>query len=460
MRGRRGPADPTLRYKEIAVPKARAIKGTRGPDPDEPAGKTEVYMRKSTLFAGLVAGISFMAANAAQAVEIEYWQYVFETRVKAMDQLIANFQKANPGITVKHTTFPYADYQTRIIAANMAGQGPDVMQLFYGWLDKFAAGKLLQPLPKDAFPHDKIEADFFPIVSAMKRGEDYYGLPTAVRSLALFYNKKLFTEAGLDPAKPPQTLDEYVAAAEKIAKRDASGNMVVAGSTLDMGGQDHQWWREVLIRQFGGTPYTENDRKVAYNSEAGIKALKFYTSLQLEKKIGAAGFMDEGQAAFRGGKAGMTIDGTFRLGSFSKITDFEWGVTELPANAQGVRSNYASYFANGISAKASGEKLEASKKFLAYLTSPEAMKVWLDVVGELPARRAAALTEENLKNPIYGPFLKGLEYAHTTLFVDEAAQRQNSIDMANRVLLEGQSVEDSIAQAAEAEQEIIDAAKP
>lgn len=417
-------------------------------------------MRKATLFAGLVAGFSTFAFNAAQAVEIEYWQYVFDTRVKAMDQLIAEFQKANPDITVKQVTFPYADYQTRVIAANMAGNGPDVMQLFYGWLDKFVAGGILQPLPADAFPHDKIEKEFFPIVSAMKRGEDYYGLPTAVRSLALFYNKKLFAEAGLDASNPPKTIDEFVAAAQKIAKHDGAGNLTVAGSTMDMGGQDHQWWREVLIRQFGGEPYTDNDQKVAYNSEAGEKALSFYTSLQLEKKIGQVGFMDEGQAAFRAGKAGMTIDGTFRLGSFRTIKDFEWGVTELPANAEGVRSNYASYFANGINAKTTGEELEASKKFLAYITSPAAMDIWLKTVGELPAMRSAALTETNLKDPIYAPFLKGLEYAHTTLFMDEQAQRQNAIDMVNRVLLEGQSAKDSLAQAAEAEQEIIDAAKP
>lgn len=413
-------------------------------------------MRRTMLFAGLIAGFSTLALNAAQAVEIEYWQYVFDSRVKAMDQLIENFEKANPDITVKQTTFPYADYQTRVIAAKMGGQGPDVMQLFYGWLDKFVAGGLLQPLPADAFPHDKIESEFFPIVSAMKRGDDYYGLPTAVRSLALFYNKKLFTEAGLDPANPPKTLDEYVAAAEKLTKRDANGNLIVAGATLDMGGQDHQWWREVLVRQFGGEPYV--DGKVAYNTEAGEKALKFYTDLQLEKKIGQAGFMDEGQAAFRAGMAGMTVDGTFRLGAFKSIEGFEWGVTELPANAEGVRSNYASYFANGISSKTEGEKLEASKKFLAYISSPEAMDVWLKTVGELPARREAAMTEANLTDPIYGPFLKGLDYARTTMFVDEAAQRQNTIDMVNRVLLEGQPVKESLAQGAEAEQAIIDGA--
>lgn len=401
--------------------------------------------------AGLAAGISFLALGSAQAVEIEYWQYVFDSRVKAMDQLIENFEAANPDITVKHTTFPYADYQTRVVAAKVAGQGPDVVQLFYGWLDQFVSGGLIQPLDPAVFPHDAIEADFFPIVSAMKRGDDYYGLPTAVRSLALFYNKAIFAEAGLEA---PQNLEELLAAAEATTKRDGSGNITSAGITMDMAGQDHHWWREVLIRQNGGEPY-DAEGNVAYDSEAGAAALKFYTDLQTEHNVGLVGFMDEGQAAFRAGLAAMTIDGTFRLGAFAD-NPFEWGVVELPADANGLRSNYSSYFANAIGATAEGEELEAAQKFLQYISSPEAMEIWLDVVGELPARRDVALTETNLADPILGPFLAGLDYAHTTQFYDEAGQRQVAIDMVNRVLLEGQSIEDSLSHAAQAEQAIID----
>jgi multiple sugar transport system substrate-binding protein len=87
------------------------------------------------------------------------------------------------------------------------------------------------------------------------------------------------------------------------------------------------------------------------------------------------------------------------------------------------------------------------------------MKVWMEVVGELPARRTAALTPENIAHPVYGPFLKGLEYAHTTLFKDEAAQRQVAIDMANRVLIGNEDPKTSLAKAAEAEQAILDRAK-
>lgn len=409
------------------------------------------------VYAGLTTlALAATAAGSAQAVEIEYWQYVYETRIDAIDQLIEKFEAENPDITVKHTTFPYADYQTKVAASLAAGMGPDVVQLFYGWLDNFVGAGMLQPLSHEAFPPAMIEEEFFPIVAAMKRDGEYYGLPTAVRSLALFYNKDLFEAAGLDPNSPPQTLEEFVEAAKQAVQRDEAGNMTSAGLAMDMGGQDHQWWREVLVRQFGGVPYTDDYRTVAYNDEAGRQALEFYTDLQLEHKIGQVGFMDEAQAAFRAGRAAMTIDGTFRLGSFETIEDFEWGVTELPANADGMRSNYASYWANAITAKAEGEKLAAAEKFLAYISSPEAMEIWLEVVGELPARRAVALTEENLSDPIYGPFLKALDYAQTTLFVDEAAQRQITIDMANRVLIEGQDPAESLEQAAEAEQELLD----
>ena len=405
---------------------------------------------------GLMVSVGAVAGAKAQTVEIEYWQYVFDARVKAMTELIKRFEAANPNIKVKQTTFPYADYQTKIAAAMPAGQGPDVVQLFYGWLDNFVGAKFIQPLPRDAFPPAAIEKEFYPIVSAMKRDGEYYALPTAVRSLALFYNKKLFQEAGLDPNTPPKTVDELLDFAKKTTKRDGAGNMLSAGITLDFPGQDYHWWRETLLRQNGGAPYSDDNRKVTYDSEAGAKSLNWYADLQRVHKVGQVGFMDEGQAAFRAGRAAMTVDGSFRLGAFGGIKAFEWGVAELPASADGKKANFASYWVNGITTKPTGEKLEAAKKFLAFVTTPEAMQLWLETVGELPARKAAAETEKNLNHPVYGPFLKALNYSHATVFVDEMAQRQVSLDMLNRVLLQNQDAKAALAEAAKAEQPILD----
>ena len=90
---------------------------------------------KKTLL-GLITGATIaLSSGASQAVEIDYWQYFYQTRVTAIDTLIEQFEAENPGITVKQTNFPYADYRTKVAAAIPAGEGPDLVQLFYGWLN-------------------------------------------------------------------------------------------------------------------------------------------------------------------------------------------------------------------------------------------------------------------------------------------------------------------------------------
>ena len=389
----------------------------------------------------------------ANAVEIEYWQYTYKSRVAAIDKLIANFQNENPGITVKHTNFPYADYRKKVSIAISSGDGPDLVQLYYGWLNDFRDGGLIQPLPQDIFSHSDIESDFFKMVSSMKVDGEYWGLPTAVRSLALFYNNDLFKEAGL--SGPPETLDQMVDYAKKLTKTDSNGDYLQIGFGVDTDGQDHHFWREVLVRHFGGQPYSDDGQKIAYNSAAGAQALKYLTDFEKTHKTGSNGFMNRGQDAFAAGKAGMVLDGSFRISKFNKTEGLNFAISELPGH-NGKRYNFSSFWANAISTKAEGEKKEAAAKFLKYLTSDEAMQVWLDTVGELPAKPSVALVEANKQHPQYGPFIRGLDYATATTFISEKPQRQSLIDSYDMVVLKDMSPEDALAKVAKKEQELFD----
>ncbi|WP_231592751.1 extracellular solute-binding protein [Pelagovum pacificum] len=417
--------------------------------------KTMNSRLRTTIAATMTSGVALLSAAPAMAqVEIEYWQYFFDARVTAMEQLIENFEEANPDITVKMTTFPYDNYRTQVAAAIPAGEGPDVVQLFYGWLNDYVEAELIQPLPTDTFPAETIESEYFPMVQAMEIDGEYWALPTAVRSLALFYNKRLFEDAGIEG--PPETLDELVDYAIQLTERDGAGNLTQAGLTTGMTAQDHHWWREVLVRQFGGTPYNEDYTEVTYDDEAGIEALEYYLAFQTEHGASESSFMDEPQAAFRAGRAGMHIDGSFRIGALNDTRGLDWGVAELPAGPDGTQSNYSSYWVNAITSSAEGEEYEASVKFMEYVTSPEAMQIWLEVVGELPAKQAVGMTDENANDEVYGPFIRGLEYAHTTIFADESAQRQLMVEMVERVFLEDMDPAESLGIAAEAEQAILD----
>jgi multiple sugar transport system substrate-binding protein len=419
---------------------------------------THVSADRRVFITGAAAAGFTIAAPAvlrAQAVEIEYWQYFFKERVEAMDILIGQFQAANPGIKVKHTHFPYAQYRTKTAAAVPAGEGPAVLQLFFGWMREYAKAKLIQPLPSDMFKASDIDRDYFDITQLMKTSDGYWALPTAVRSLGLFYNKKLLSEAGVPNGAPPATLDDMVRNAIAAAKRDASGNLTVAGATIGIPSQDYHWWREVLVRQFGGKPYSEDFRKVTYGNEAGAAAFAWYTDLQRKHKVATAGFLNESQAAFRAGRAAQHVDGSFRLGTFKSARGFEWGVAELPTH-KGIGGNYSSYWVNGLAANVTGAKKEAALKFLAFVTTSQAMQLWFEKTGELPARRETALTPANLADPLAGPMLTGLKNAYTTDFVAEEAQGMIFQNMLDRVLLQNQDPLAAVKQAAEEEQKMID----
>lgn len=415
-------------------------------------------MRK---IAGMLAGVVAFAGIASAQTTITYWQYDYATRVDAMNQLIEQFEAENPDIIVQQETFPYDAYPARVAAALAAGEGPDVVQLFYGWLPAWAPAGYVEPLPAEHFNPEEIASTFAPLVDAAKFQGDYYGLPTAVRSLALFYNADMLAEAGYDA--PPATWAEFIEIAKALTVQNGPRFSQI-GFGVAPNGQDHHLVRTVLNRQFGVTPYDDDYTTVQYGGEAGAEALKFYTDMITDEQIGVIEFVP-GANGYRDGfrlqeNIAMIIDGSFAIGDMNQA-EFNWGVAELPVLEEGgVQSNYASFFMNGLSPNAFTDEatLEASSRFLKFVTSDEAQLLWLDVVGELPASRTLIADPELADDPVYGPFIRAFNYAVAEVFVDEAGQRDVIVDAINEVVLNGADPADAIAAAAAADQAMVDAA--
>jgi len=409
-----------------------------------------------------LAVLAAVSLGFAQKTTITYWQYDYATRVDAMNQLIQQFEAANPDITVKQETFPYDAYQQQVAASLPAGQGADVVQLYYGWLPTWQRSGYVVPLPGDAFDPATIANDFIPMVDAAKIDGQYYGLPTAVRSLALFYNKDMLSEAGFDA--PPTTWDQFIEIAKALTvKQGARFSQVGYGFAPN--GQDHSLLREVLIRQFGGQPYSDDGTQVAYDSPEGLQAFEFYTGWATKEQIGVPEFVP-GNNGYRDGfiqlqNIAMIIDGSFAIGSVKSGAQFDWGVAEIPTLANGVKSDFGSFWMNGLTPNATKDpaKLAASEKFLHFVTSPDAMKLWLEVVGELPARASLVNDPALAADPVYGPFIKSLAYSHATQFVDESAQRQVYLDAINKVVLQNADPASAWHDAAVEEQVLLDQAR-
>ncbi|WP_087974196.1 extracellular solute-binding protein [Oceanobacillus rekensis] len=390
-------------------------------------------------------------------ITLEYWQYSFDSKVTLMDELIAEFEEANPGIKVEQTNFPYDQYNEQVAAQVPAGRGPDVINLFYGWVPTYVDAGYLQPLPQDAFPHDEIESEFFPLVEATKMDGEYWTIPTAVRTLALFYNKDLFEEAGLDPESPPTTWEELEDYAVQLTKADDSGRLEQSGMAWEPAQQGHQWLRDGLTIQAGGQVLSEDRKDVVWADDpAGLEAFKYWLSFPTDLGTSEQGFYTDDVTAFVTEKAAMNIDGSFRIGTLqSDAPDLNYAVAPLPG--KDAQSTNSSFWTNGITAGVEGEKLEAATKFLEFLTSDDVMERWLDATGELPAKEAVAMQDKYVNDEIYGPFIESLPFANAHFFVDETKERDLVIDAANKVLMEGMDPEEAFNELVESTQELYDA---
>jgi multiple sugar transport system substrate-binding protein len=376
-------------------------------------------------------------------VTIEYWQYELDAKTKIVNELIPQFQAANPNITIKHVNFPYDDFRQQVAAAVQAGQGPDVLNVYYGWIPSYVQQEFLVALPTDIFPVDKIEADFFPMVQTAKQSGAYYALPTAVRTLALFYNKGILEAAG---KQPPTTWEELVDVAKATVKKNGD-TFETVGFTWDIGGQGHNYWREALIRQNGSTPMSDDNHKLNWVTDEAVEAFTYLTDFLLTHKVTQNGFNTDGPTAFGTGAAALHVDGSYRIGSYKiNYPDLQYGIVPLPAHKS--QASFASFWANTITRNAKdGDKLIASAKWIDFLSSADVQKQWTPAVGELPARVSLA-DEPSLKSdPHLAPFIDSLAYSYATFMVNEADLRQAVMDAFDEVTLNGGDPKTAIQEA-------------
>ncbi|MCB0113982.1 MAG: extracellular solute-binding protein, partial [Caldilineaceae bacterium] len=347
----------------------------------------------------------------------------------------------------------------QIAASVPAGVGPDVVTLFYGWQSAWIDAGYIVPLPEDQFPASMIEEQFSPMVQASFFNGELYTLPTAVRTLALLYNKDLMEQAGLDPESPPTTLDELEQQAVQCTVKDDAGNYEIMGFPVSMTGQAHSWFREVLLRQYGQQPYSDDYRQVLWNaSDGGYAAWNELVKFQTELQTGDSTLFDGDPNYFLSGHACFQIDGSFRLGTIaSQAPDLNFGVAELP-EYNGIKSTFGSYWTHGITNKAASDpaRMDAAVKFLKFITSPAAGTLWVGIVGELPAQLEAGNAPELLADPKLGAFAAGLNYAHATFFADESKDRQALVDAYDSVVLAGEDPAAALDFAVEQVQEVLD----
>lgn len=381
---------------------------------------------KRTLVAGattLGLGLSLGLSPALAATEI---QMFFPVPVQGklsneMAALIEKFNAEHPDIVVTPVyTGSYDETNLKTRAAIKAGKPPAAVIMSANFVLEYVINGEVEPydalIEADGSTSGEFMDNFWPALhgNAIIDG-NVYGVPFHNSTPLLYYNPRLFTEAGLDPENPPATWAEWVVAAEKLTKRD--GDEVKQWGFMMPGTYDYLGWiTSALNMSNGGQYYNSNfGGEVYYDTPTMLGALDLLHDMVFEYKAMPEGVTDSKavSSAFFAGEAGMMILSTGALSFVRDNMKEPFKVAFVPKN---VRNSVPIGGASLMMPKGlSDEEQAAGWELVKWLTSPEISGHWSRFTGYFaPNRHAYDLDEMKAfiaENPDAKVALDQLAYA-------------------------------------------------
>jgi arabinogalactan oligomer/maltooligosaccharide transport system substrate-binding protein len=351
--------------------------------------------------------------------------------------LITKFQAKYPKITVNYVNVPFSDAESKFKTAAQSGSGaPDVMRADVGWTPTFASLGYLQPL--DGTPALADDADYLPSVyGSSKFNGKTYGIPQVTDTLALLYNKSVFSKAGITAA--PKTWDEARTDAQTIAQK-------VPGTTGIFINADSYFLLPFVYAQ-GGDYIDASAKKITLNTQQVNAALTTAQGLTAPG-IGATDTSSNAytnmQNGFKSGKIAMIVNGPWSTAddltgaAFADKTNL--GVAAVPGGSGGQGGPTGGH---NLVVYAGSKNLNASYLFLAFMNSADNQAFIAGKNNTLPTRTSAYAKPEVTGNPLLTAFQGPLKVSKPRWPVAGASDIFDAVTPEFQKILGGQETVDS-----------------
>ena len=349
---------------------------------------------------------------------IRYW-YI----VGAQDDVpyhARRFNEIQDSIVVDATPIPWNEHEKKILTAVLSGSPPDVVSQFVPVV-KWASRLALTPLDSYVQASGLDTTEFFPALwSEMRWQGKVYALPVNSTSYALFTNRTLFQDAGLDPDDPPETWDELADVAERLTVRDGGGRMTQVGFVPDYGNLPTTslmaWQQDVQFLSPDGTtvhldtPETERALQWIgdYYQHYGVDDLKAFT----------AGLGSADQHGFLSGRIAIAILDLSYLDQIETYSPgLEYGVAPIPTFPGRPTASSAGSWWLGIPKGA--KHPEAAWAFMRFAVERQTQLDEAAATDEdlFPANRLAATDSAFLTSPALHVFARQMDVAHSPTVV-------------------------------------------
>ncbi|MFE2203564.1 extracellular solute-binding protein [Streptomyces rubiginosohelvolus] len=358
---------------------------------------------------------------------------------KVFKKLAEGFEKKHPKVDVKYVNVPFGEAQNKFKNAAQAGDGaPDVIRSEVAWTPDFANLGYLAPL--DGTAALKNQDDFLKQAVASTKYEDKtYAVPQVIDSMGIFYNKKMFKEAGVEA---PASLDDLKTVAKKI--KDKTGK-----TGLYLRGDDPYYFLSFLYGE-GGDMVDAGSKSVTIDKPEGVKAFKAVKDLVDDgtAKTDASDGWENMMQAFKNGDVAMMINGPWAVADTltgSQFTDKDnLGVAPVPA---GSAAQGAPQGGHNLAVYAGSKNLDAAYAFVEYMTSVDSQATAAGELNLLPTRTSAYAKKEAVDSEIVGFFKPVVETAVERPWIPEGGSLFEPLRIEYTKVLTGQTTPEKAAKA-------------
>lgn len=326
-------------------------------------------------------------------------------------KLAEEFNAAHPDIEVKFEPIPSEGYGTKLTTSLAAGQAPDVFLVGEGDYFKYVDKGVIEPLDDYLSKDTSFNLDIFQkdLIENMKIDGKQYYLPKDFNPLALWYNKRMFDEAGIPYPTDEWTWDDMIATAQKLTKKD--GNKYT-----QFGFNAGKWEYPIYTYLWDyGTDIASEDGTTAegyMNSEKTIAAMEQYVSWSKgDNRVSPTPLDSEtlggDSSMFMTDKLAMMITGRWIKGDLDK-SDVQYGSALIPKNTDGTRSSIIA--SAGWAVNAAGKNKEAAYELVKWLSGTDAQKLRSANGKVLPAT-VKELDAVKAKEVADKPVIEMMDYA-------------------------------------------------
>ncbi|MFJ5800910.1 ABC transporter substrate-binding protein [Streptomyces decoyicus] len=343
---------------------------------------------------GCGGGTSPGGAGDDSPTTLTYWASNQGPNVEADKKILGpelkKFERQT-GIKVKLEVIPWPDLLNRILTATTSGQGPDVLNIGNTWSASLQATGALLPWNKENLDaiggRDRFLAPALDATGVA--GKDPAAIPLYSLAYALYYNKRMFQDAGI--SKPPATWDELVADGKRISKNGKWGLGAEGGQLTN---NIHQAF--ALGKQHGADFFDRSGRPT-FTSDGAVAAVKQYIDFMAKDKIIAPGNAEYGQnQSLRDFATGRTAMVLWQAAATTFAADGmkadEWGVAPVPvpSGTPGTGRQTNSMLAGiNIAVFKNTHNLHGARKFVTFMTSDSEQRLLNKTYGSIPPVTAA-----------------------------------------------------------------------